>query len=119
MEDKTVQEQAQDIMEEVADGIGQPFDVRIEDNVMLISPAEAGIALFGMFAGRAEQEDQAWAEVEALAVRLEAVRDENAMFRDLFEEVHPVIMSFGYEDLANRLMGAMYPVRYIETEDGQ
>lgn len=104
-------------MDRVADVAGQPFDVRIEDGIMLISPAEAGIALFAGVSQQQEREDEAWKVVEELAQKLDAVRDENAMIRDLFEDLHPMLVEFGQTELADRLMQTLYPVTFIREEN--
>ena len=108
-------DEEKNILDTVAEEVGQTFDVRIEDNVMLITPAEAGVAMFGVFETRAAQEDAAWAEVDRISTVLEQVRDDNAALRDLFEEVHATVLSFGFEDLATRMLQVAYPIRQVEV----
>jgi hypothetical protein len=103
-------------METVDRIAGQQLDVRIEDGVMLITPADAGIALFAGVSQQQAREDEAWKVVEELAKKLDEVRDENAEIRDLFEDLHPMLVEFGQTELADRLMQTLYPVTFIREE---
>lgn len=104
-------------MDNVEAVAGQAFDVRIEDGVMLLSPAEAGVALFAGISQQQAREDEAWKVVEELARKLDEVRDENAVLRDLFEDLHPMLVEFGQNELADRLMQTLYPVTFIREEN--
>ena len=107
------------VMGPVEEAAGQPFDVAIVDGVMHITPGEAGIALFAAITQQQSREDEAWAAVEELAKKLDEVRDENAALRDLFEDLHPMLVEFGQVDLADRLMQTLYPVKFIGYEEAE
>lgn len=102
------------VMDKVVTLAGQPFDVRIEDGIMLISPSEAGVMLFASVAQQQKSEEEAWTAVDEIAKKLDEVRDENAMIRDLFEDLHPMLVEFGQSELADRLMEILYPIRVID-----
>lgn len=101
-------------LEEVA---GESFTMRIENNEMIITPAEAGVALLAAVSQMNEDDSEGWAEAERLGMVIEDLRTENAEFRDLFEAIHPMLIDFGATEAANRLMRLVYPV-YGTTEDG-
>ncbi len=100
-----------DLLSGLFEAAGMEFDVRIEDGVMLISPSEAGIMLFAFVSGKQEDEAGAWAEVDRMSKVVEEVRDENAVLRDLFEDLHPMLVDFGQKELADRMMEILYPIR--------
>jgi len=106
-----------DAMSQVEAAAGQPFEVEIVEGVMHITPGEAGIALFAAISQQQAREDEAWAVVEELAKKLDEVRDENAVLRDLFEDLHPMLVEFGQNELADRLMQTLYPVTFIRDEE--
>lgn len=107
-------DETSNIMDKVQEAAGVEFDARIEDNIMLISPAEAGIVLFATVAKSQEEEDKAWSEVDRISTALEEARISNAELRDLFEDVYPVLVELGQDELAAKMMEVFYPIRGID-----
>jgi hypothetical protein len=101
-------------IEEVA---GQPVGYTIENNVMLISPAEAGIVLLGAVASFHQQNEEGWQEADRLASLIEQLRDDNAFLRSLLEDVRATLIELGQDKLAERIMDAAYPVSGV-YDDG-
>lgn len=101
-------------LEEVA---GESFTMRIENNEMIITPAEAGVALLAAVSAMNDDDSEGWKEADRLSMVIEELRTENAEFRDLFETLHPMLIDFGASETAKRLMRLVYPV-YGTTEDG-
>lgn len=110
MEDKNIIEQAAEIA-------GTELEMNIRDGELCIAPAEAGIMLLAAVAAWQEQADKREEYIEQLLERLEKLRDENAQYRDLLEECRERMLSFGFEDAANKIMNALWPVFGV-LEDG-
>jgi|688.fasta_scaffold522851_3 hypothetical protein len=101
-------------LEEVA---GDEFSMRIENNEMIITPAEAGVALLAAISQLNSQEDEAWQELDRLAGIIEELREDNANLRDVLETLHPMMVEFGQDEIADRLMRIAYPVAGV-MDDG-
>ena len=74
-----------DILENAMDLIGTDFAVDIEDNVMRINPAEAGIALFAYIAQVGDAVDSAWESVDVQIAKIEELRADNALLREALD----------------------------------
>lgn len=105
------------INETIAETVGfDNFAVKIEDGSMVITPSDAGIAIFA-HVGMTENSLAEAAELEEkMEARIEELRDDNAFLRDLLEETVETIENT-YPELAARLLLVAYPIVGIE-EDG-
>jgi hypothetical protein len=96
---------------------GAQFSATIEDNAFVIRPAEAGIALFASITTHTDQLESALAATEELASALEALRDENGLFRQELENVTEILSTENYGQYVARINSILWPVVGI-TEDG-
>ena len=107
-------ENIQEQLEKVADA---PFSMRIENNEMIITPAEAGVSLLAAISQMHVDEDEALLDIGILETTIEQLRDANAELRDLFEYIHPTLVELGQDALADKLMNILYPVSGV-MDDG-
>jgi hypothetical protein len=101
--------------EEMSEVVGiNGFTAEIQDGKFVISPADAGVALFAFVQTNNERLDAADAVIEELNNLVEELREDNAGLRDLLERVYGVLLDAGYPDLADEVITAAYPVKGIE-----
>jgi len=105
------------IAEQLENVAGAPFEMRIEDNEMIIAPAEAGIALLAAVSQMNTDNSEGWTEAERLGLVVEQLRDDNAELRDLCETIHATLVELGQDDLAERVLRAVFPVSGV-MDDG-
>jgi hypothetical protein len=98
--------------EEMAEHIEyDEFSAEIVDGKMVITPADAGVALMGYIQISEDKIATHDKEIEILNSQLDDMRDDNANLRDLLERVYGVLLDNGHETLAEEVITAAYPVR--------
>jgi len=106
------------VLDRVEDAIGKSFSVEIVENVMHITPAEAGISLFG-FIEMTENDYQTYERhIDRLGELLLEKSEDNARLRDVLEAVIPILENHGYPELVSDILNTSYPVVGI-TDDGE
>lgn len=107
--------------QELAETIGyDSFSAEIVDGKFVISPADAGISLFGYVTIAEEQLSNYQTAVDELKQEVVDVRNDNAMLRDLLERCYVVLLDAGQLELADEVIEAAYPVVGIrEWEDAE
>lgn len=101
---------------EIAETIGYDnFTASIEDGKFIITPADAGIALFGYIQIAEDQMTQYQEAVEGLREEFEDLRNDNALLRDLLERCYGVLIDAGHVTLADEVIEAAYPIKGIEA----
>lgn len=107
--------------QEMAETIGyDSFSADIIDGKFVISPADAGIALFGYVQIAEEQMTQYQEAMDVLREEFEELRNDNALLRDLLERTYGVLIEAGHSELADEVIEAAYPVRGVEeAEDAE
>ena len=105
--------------EEIAEKIGyDSFSALIEDGKFIITPADAGIALFGYIQIAEAQLNEYQEAAEGLRTEFDELREDNSLLRDLLERCYGVLMDSGHFVLAEEVIEAAYPVRGVtELED--
>ena len=106
-----------DILENAMDLIGTDFAVDIEDNVMRINPAEAGIALFAYIAQVGDAVDSAWESVDVQIAKIEELRADNALLREALDSFRELLEANGHAAAANGIMELLWPIVGI-LDDG-
>jgi hypothetical protein len=100
--------------EQIAETIGyDEFSATIEDGKFIITPADAGIALFGYIQIAEEQMNQYQEAAEGLRTEFAELREDNSLLRDLLERCYGVLMDAGHVALADEVIEAAYPVRGV------
>ena len=101
------------VLQEASEAIGHDFTVAIEENVMHITPADAGIALLGYIRLTEETFLDYEKNVDRLANELLDKADDNAALRGLLDNLIPVLETLGYAELVEEINNTMYRVRGI------
>jgi len=96
---------------------GQDFAATIEDNAFVIRPAEAGIAFLAAITTHSTELEQAWESADALATRLEELREENGIYRQELENITEILTVENYPQYVERINRILWPVVGI-NEDG-
>ena len=107
---------SENILNDIINKTGfENFAVRIEDGSMVITPSDAGVALFG----HVSQAETTISDLQDLLGKMqedyEEVRDDNAFLRDLLEETVETIEGT-FPELASRLLLVAYPIKGIEVD---
>jgi hypothetical protein len=109
---------SEEMFENIAETIGvDELSAEIVDGKFVISPAEAGVMLFSFLQIADEEAKQRHADRAHLETELEMMRDDNSNLRDLLERCYAVLLDNDYNELADEVIKAAYPV-YGVREDG-
>jgi hypothetical protein len=105
------------MLSDIAETINQEFTARIQDGVFIIEPAEAGVAMFAALANQEDEAARAWVEADVLVTKLEALREENASYREHLEKLQFLLDAIGYDDKVQEIDELLWPVVGV-LEDG-
>jgi len=105
--------------EQIAETIGyDEFSATIDDGKFVITPADAGVALFG-YVTIAEQQLAEYEEaVTDLRDEFNELRADNSALRGLLERCYQVLIEAGHTGLADEVIEAAYPVVGIKEVAG-
>lgn len=106
------------VLDRIEDSIGKSLEVLIKDNVMHITPAEAGIALFSFIEMNESNIEAYETHIDKLGDALLEKSEDNSRLRDLLEQVIPILENHGYPELVADILNTSYPVTGI-TADGE
>lgn len=106
-------------IEHAAKLAGQDLDIEIVDGAFIIRPSDAGVMLLAWLQSSQKESDQAWESVDEMTEKLETLRDENAMLRDMLVEVSDLLDNVGLEKEATRINRTLWRVVGIDDEGNE
>ena len=104
-----------DALERVEEAIGWDLDVKIEDGVMKITPADAGVALFGYVTFTQRDAQDFERQMDMAQDTIDELSDDNAKLRTLMEDVIEHLEG-SKPELVEEILRVVYPIRATNTD---